>query len=37
MSKMGKTLKEVDGVVEIPMKWIKESMNVGRSTAIFMQ
>lgn len=33
---MGKTLKEVDEVVEIPMHWIKESMNVGQSTAIFM-
>ena len=34
---MPKTLKEVDGVVEIPMQWIKESMNVGQSTAIFMR
>lgn len=34
---MTKTLKEVDGVVEIPMQWIKESMNVGQSTAIFMR
>lgn len=34
---MEKTLKEVDAVVEIPMKWIKESMNVGQSTAIFMR
>ena len=33
---MKKTLKEVDAVVEIPMQWIKESMNVGQSTAIFM-
>ena len=33
---MDKTLKEVDNVVEIPMQWIKESMNVGQSTAIFM-
>lgn len=33
---MEKTLKEVDAVVEIPMKWIKESMNVWQSTAIFM-
>ena len=32
-----KTLKEVDAVVEIPMHWIKESMNVGQSTAIFMR
>ena len=34
---MEKTLKEVDVVVEIPMQWIKESMNVGQSTAIFMR
>ena len=34
---MEKTFKEVDAVVEIPMKWIKESMNVGQSTAIFMR
>ena len=34
---MEKTLKEVDAVVEIPMQWIKESMNVGQSTAIFMR
>ncbi len=34
---MEKTLKEVDAVVEIPMKWIKESMNVWQSTAIFMR
>ena len=34
---MQKTLKEVDAVVEIPMQWIKESMNVGQSTAIFMR
>ena len=34
---MPKTLKEVDTVVEIPMQWIKESMNVGQSTAIFMR
>ena len=33
---MEKTLKKVDAVVEIPMQWIKESMNVGQSTAIFM-
>lgn len=31
------TLKEVDAVVEIPMQWIKESMNVWQSTAIFMR
>lgn len=34
---MPKTLKEVDWVVEIPMQWIKESMNVGQSSAIFMR
>jgi tRNA G18 (ribose-2'-O)-methylase SpoU len=34
---MPKTLREVDWVVEIPMQWIKESMNVGQSTAIFMR
>ena len=34
---MEKTLKEVDAVVEIPMQWIKESMNVGQSSAIFMR
>ena len=34
---MEKTLNEVDVVVEIPMQWIKESMNVGQSTAIFMR
>lgn len=34
---MGKTLKDVDAVVEIPMQWVKESMNVGQSTAIFMR
>ena len=33
---MEKTLKEVDSVVEIPMQWIKESMNIWQSTAIFM-
>ena len=33
---MEKTLKNVDKVVEIPMQWIKESMNVWQSTAIFM-
>ena len=31
------TLKQVDAVVKIPMQWIKESMNVGQSTAIFMR
>ena len=34
---MPKTLKEVYWVVEIPMQWIKESMNVGQSTSIFMR
>ncbi len=34
---MEKTLREMDVVVEIPMQWIKESMNVGQSTAIFMR
>ena len=34
---MEKTLKDVDVVVEIPMQWIKESMNVGQSSAIFMR
>ena len=34
---MEKTLKEVDAVIQIPMRWIKESMNVGQSTAIFMR
>ena len=34
---MEKTLKDVDVVVEIPMQWIKESMNVGKSSAIFMR
>lgn len=33
---MNSTLKSVDKVVEIPMQWIKESMNIGQSTAIFM-
>lgn len=31
------TLEQVDYVVEIPMQWIKESMNVWQSTAIFMR
>lgn len=31
------TLKLVDQVVHIPMQGIKESMNVGQSTAIFMR
>ena len=32
-----KTLETVDTVVYIPMQWIKESMNVGHSSAIFMR
>ena len=32
-----KTLDTVDDVVYIPMQWIKESMNVGQSSAIFMR
>ncbi len=31
------TLKIVDDVVYIPMKWIKESLNVGQTSAIFMR
>lgn len=31
------TLKLVDQVIHIPMQGIKESMNVGQSTAIFMR
>lgn len=34
---MKSTLDKMDAVVEIPMQWIKESMNVGQSTAIFMR
>jgi tRNA G18 (ribose-2'-O)-methylase SpoU len=30
------TLKLVEEVVYIPMQWVKESMNIGQSTAIFM-
>lgn len=30
------TLDTVDEVVYIPMNWVKESMNVGQSAAIFM-
>ena len=30
------TLDEVDDIVYIPMNWVKESMNVGQSAAIFM-
>lgn len=32
-----KTLETVDAVVYVPMHWIKESMNVGQSSAIFMR
>ena len=35
--KVKKTLETVDAVVYIPMQWIKESMNVGQSSAIFMR
>lgn len=31
------TLNTVDSVVYIPMKWIKESLNVGQTSAIFMR
>lgn len=31
------TLKIVDHVVYIPMQWIKESLNVGQTSAIFMR
>lgn len=31
------TLSSVDTVVYIPMQWVKESMNIGQSTAIFMR
>lgn len=31
------TLKTVDQVVFIPMQWVKESLNIGQSTAIFMR
>ena len=31
------TLKQVEKVVYIPMQWIKESMNIWQSTAIFMR
>jgi tRNA G18 (ribose-2'-O)-methylase SpoU len=30
------TLKAVDAVVYIPMQWVKESLNVGQTSAIFM-
>jgi tRNA G18 (ribose-2'-O)-methylase SpoU len=31
------TLDVVDDTVYIPMKWIKESLNVGQTSAIFMR
>jgi len=31
------TLKAVDTVVYIPMQWVKESLNVGQTSAIFMR
>jgi tRNA G18 (ribose-2'-O)-methylase SpoU len=31
------TLKIVDHVVFVPMQWIKESINVGQTSAIFMR
>ena len=31
------TLANVEKVVYIPMQWVKESMNIGQSTAIFMR
>ncbi len=31
------TLKLVDNIVYIPMRWVKESLNVGQSAAIFMR
>jgi len=33
---LNSTLKSVNEIVYIPMNWIKESMNVGQSAAIFM-
>ncbi len=33
---LNSTLELVDYVVYIPMNWVKESMNVGQSAAIFM-
>jgi tRNA G18 (ribose-2'-O)-methylase SpoU len=30
------TLEAVDDVVAIPMRWVKESLNIGQSAAIFM-
>lgn len=33
---LNSTLSAVDEIVYIPMNWVKESMNVGQSAAIFM-
>jgi tRNA G18 (ribose-2'-O)-methylase SpoU len=30
-------MEKSDKIIYIPMKWIKESLNVGQSTAIFMR
>jgi len=34
---LDETLKQVDDIVYIPMNWIKESLNVGQSSAIIMR
>jgi tRNA G18 (ribose-2'-O)-methylase SpoU len=34
---LNSTLEWVDEIVYIPMNWVKESMNVGQSAAIFMR
>ncbi len=34
---LNSTLSSVDEIVYIPMNWVKESMNVGQSAAIFMR
>jgi len=33
---LNSTMEVVDDIVYIPMNWVKESMNVGQSAAIFM-
>jgi tRNA G18 (ribose-2'-O)-methylase SpoU len=33
---LSSTLKAVDTIVYIPMQWVKESLNVGQCSAIFM-
>jgi tRNA G18 (ribose-2'-O)-methylase SpoU len=33
---LNSTLEAVDEIIYIPMNWVKESMNVGQSAAIFM-